>query len=310
MLSRVADSLYWLGRYVERTDGILRMLKINYTSSQDDIQEFSWLPVLRIFTYLKEEEAEKIAHDSQAVIKFMLMDKDNPNSVVNIVTMARENARSVQDHITVEVWQCLNELYHAVNEERLTLLLQKEDPITILDSLIKTELLYYGTADITMARGLSYSFISIGKFLERGVQTADILEAKFNDRNFDNDPADILYWKYLLMSVSGYELYLKTYKGGFDFPNVIGQLVLNADFPRSLMHSIGKMNEYFYRLKLQQGSIGSEELERQIGKLKSDVQYSTSQSIINTGLHIYLSDIKKQLHGIADLLNRKYFAPT
>jgi uncharacterized alpha-E superfamily protein len=76
------------------------------------------------------------------------------------------------------------------------------------------------------------------------------------------------------------------------------------------MHSVSKMHEHFYRLKSQQGSIGSEELERQIGKLKSDVQYSTSENIINKGLHLYLSDIKKQLHGIADLLNQKYFAPT
>jgi uncharacterized alpha-E superfamily protein len=310
MLSRVADSLYWMGRYIERTDGILRMLKINYASSQDDIQEFSWIPVLRIFTYLNDEEAAKISDDSQAVIRFMLLDKDNPNSVVNIVTMARENARSVQDHITIEVWQCLNELYHAVREERLLKLLQKEDPITILDDLIKKGLLYYGTADITMARGLSYSFISIGKYLERGIQTADILETKFSDRNFNNESADILYWKYLLMSVSGYELYLKTYRGGFEFQNVIGQLILNNDFPRSLTHSVSHMNNYFNRLQLQQGTKGSEELERRMGRLRGDIQYSTTDHILSKGLHVYLGDIKNQLNGIADLLNQKYFAPT
>jgi uncharacterized alpha-E superfamily protein len=310
MLSRVADSLYWMGRYMERTDGILRMLKINYASSQDDIQEFSWIPVLRIFTYLNEEEAAKIADDSQAVIRYMMMDKNNPNSVVNIVTMARENARSVQDHITIEVWQCLNELYHAVREERLTDLLQREDPITILDELIKKGMLYYGTADITMARGLSYSFISVGKFLERGIQTADILDTKFSDRNFTNDSADILYWKYLLMSVSGYELYLKTYRSGFEFENVIEQLVLNSDFPRSLMHSVSHLHTNFNRLQLQQGPTGSHELERRMGKLSSDVQYSTARQIMNTGLHVFLTDVKKQLHGIADLLNQKYFAPT
>jgi len=299
-----------MGRYIERTDGILRMLKINYASSQDDIQEFSWMPVLRIFTYLNDEDAAKIADDSQAVIRYMLVDKSNANSVVNIVTMARENARSVQDHITIEVWQCLNELYHAVREERLLKLLQKEDPITILDDLIKGGLLYYGTADITMARGLSYSFMSMGKYLERGLQTADILEIKFSDRNFNNDSADILYWKYLLMSVSGYQLYLKTYRGGFEFQNVIGQLVLNNDFPRSLMHSVSHMNNHFNRLKLQQGTKGSEELERHIGKLRGEIQYATTDHIIRTGLNLYLSDIKSQLHGIADLLNQKYFAPT
>src|SRR6185295_5763241 len=99
MLSRVADSLYWMSRYMERSDGILRMLKINYASSQDDLTEFSWAPVLKIFTYLEKEDAAVFAKDSRAVLKYMVTDRENPNSVFNIVTKARENARSVQDHI-------------------------------------------------------------------------------------------------------------------------------------------------------------------------------------------------------------------
>src|SRR5258708_27679602 len=164
MLSRVADSLYWMSRYMERADGILRMVKINYASSQDDIQEFSWKPVLRIFTYLDEEGASGIAQNTRAVLQYMVTDKENSNSVVNIVTHARENARSVQDHITKELWQCLNDYYHTVRDEQLVRLLHREDPITVLDVLIKQGLLYYGTIEITMARGEGYAFINIGKF--------------------------------------------------------------------------------------------------------------------------------------------------
>src|ERR1700730_16576694 len=156
MLSRVAESLFWMSRYIERTDGILRMLKINYASSQDDLHEFSWKPVLRTFTYLEEEEANAIAYNSRAVLQFMVTDKENSNSVVNIVTHARENARSVQDHITKELWQCLNDYYHIVRGEHLVQLLGREDPVTILDTLIKQGLLYYGITDITMARGEGY----------------------------------------------------------------------------------------------------------------------------------------------------------
>src|SRR5277367_172029 len=135
MLSRVADSLFWMSRYIERTDGILRMLKINYASSQDNTNEFTWRPVLKIFSFLEDVEIAKIEKNSRAVLQFMVVDKDNPNSVVNMVTKSRENARSVQDHITKEVWQCLNEFYHLVREERLSELLQSEDPVTVLDSL-------------------------------------------------------------------------------------------------------------------------------------------------------------------------------
>src|SRR5438132_2595114 len=102
MLSRVADSLYWMSRYMERVDGMLRMLKINYASSQDDIYEFSWKPVLKIFTYLDDDEVAKLAPYTRSVLEYMVTGKDNPNSVLNIVTKARENGRSVQDHITKE----------------------------------------------------------------------------------------------------------------------------------------------------------------------------------------------------------------
>src|SRR5687767_4849059 len=112
MLSRVADSLFWMSRYMERSDGILRMLKVNYASFQDDISEFSWMPVLNIFSYLEKKDAVLIEHDSRRVLDYMVFDKDNENSIFNLVTKARENARSVQDHITKELWQCINEFFH------------------------------------------------------------------------------------------------------------------------------------------------------------------------------------------------------
>src|ERR1700733_4449159 len=143
MLSRVADSLYWMSRYMERIDGILRMLKINYASSQEDIQEFSWKPVLRTFTYIDEERAEAIAHDSRAVLQYMVTDKENSNSVLNIITRARENARSVQDHITKELWQCLNDFYHTIRDEQMARAIYMDDPVTTLEILIKHGLLFF-----------------------------------------------------------------------------------------------------------------------------------------------------------------------
>src|ERR1700678_1855563 len=137
MLSRVAASFYWLSRYIERSDGMLRMLKINYNSSQDTVQEFTWEPVVRIFAGEDEEEASKLENDSRAVLNYMVFGKSNQNSILNIITLARENARSVQEHIPKDLWQCLNEYYHAVKEPRLERSMRKDDPITILDILIK-----------------------------------------------------------------------------------------------------------------------------------------------------------------------------
>jgi uncharacterized alpha-E superfamily protein len=310
MLSRVADSLYWMSRYLERTDGILRMLKINYASSQDDLNRFSWKPVLRIFTYMNEEEANAIEHRSRDVLQYMVTDKENPNSVLNIVTHARENARSAQDHITKEMWQCLNDFYHAVRDERLVRWLYKEDPITVLDGLIKQGLLYYGTADITMARGQGYAFINIGKFVERGVQSADILDVKFSDMDYDFTKTDTTYWKYLLLSISGYELYLKTYRSGFEAKNVVELIVLNRDFPRSVVYSVNQLHRYFTRLKTEGNAQGFNKIDFMLGKLKSEVNYSRVDMIKQKGLHAYLVAVKEELSQVANELNQNYFAYT
>jgi uncharacterized alpha-E superfamily protein len=308
MLSRVADSLFWMSRYMERADGILRMLKINYASSQDDIQEFSWKPVLRIFTFLKDEDAAALAKNTRAVLQFMVTDKDNPNSVLNIVTQARENGRSVQDHITKEMWQCLNDFYHTVRQERLIDQLQREDPITVLDTLIKEGLLYYGTTDVTMARGEGNSFINIGKLLERAIQSADILDIKFSDLNYELDkPADTTYWKYMLMSISGYELYLKTYRGGFEAKKVMEQIILNENFPRSVIYSVRHLHNYFSRLQNNSNSYSFNEIDFMIGKLESKIKFSTPDTIIYEGLHHFLTETKTSLFEIGSTLSKNYF---
>src|ERR1700742_4632122 len=310
MLSRVADSLYWMSRYMERTDGILRMLRINYASSQDDSQEFSWKPVLRIFSYLDETHAVAMARQSRSVLQYMVTEKENVNSVLSIVTRARENARSVQDHITKELWQCLNDFYHTIRNDQLVLELHKGDPISILDVLVRQGLLYYGITDITMARGEGYAFINIGKFLERGVQSADILDIKFSDLQYDLTHTDTNYWKYLLLSISGYELYLKTYRTGFDARNVVEQIVLNEDFPRSVLYSVNKLQESFQRLKSERNVEGWRKIDFMIGRIRSRVQYSTVESILKQGLHAYLNGVKEELYEVANALNQHYFAYT
>lgn len=311
MLSRVADSLYWMSRYMERTDGILRMLKINYASSQDDIQEFSWKPVLKIFSFSNDEKANAMAHDTKAVLQYMVIGKDNPNSVMNIVTLARENGRSVQDHITKEMWQCLNDFYHLMRQNKLAEQLQSEDPISTLDNLIKQGLLYFGTTDVTMARGEGNSFINIGKFIERAIQSTDILDVKFSDMNYELDKiTDTTYWKYLLMSIAGYELYLKTYRTGFEAKKVVEQIVLNEQFPRSVIYSINQLHRYFERLKQERNAAAFNQIDFMIGKIKSKVKFSTPDSIVFDGLHHFLNETKKSLFEIGTTLNQNYFAYT
>jgi uncharacterized alpha-E superfamily protein len=309
MLSRVAASFYWLSRYIERSDGMLRMLKINYASSQDTVQEFTWEPVIRIFAGIKEAEIDKLENDSRAVLKYMVTGKNNPNSILNIITLARENARGVQEHIPKDLWQCLNEYYHTVKDSRLERSLQREDPIGVLDILIKQVMLYYGTAEITMERGEGRSFMNIGKYLERAIQSVDILDTKFSSVSDNPDLlTDTTYWKHLLLSLGGYELYLKTYREGFEAENVLEQVALNNDFPRSVIYSVNNIHRYFDRLKNDSNVDTFREMSFQIGRLQSRIKYSSVKSIRDEGLHLFLTQTRKELYGIGNSLNEYYFA--
>jgi uncharacterized alpha-E superfamily protein len=309
MLSRVAASFYWLSRYIERSDGMLRMLKINYASSQDTVQEFTWEPVIRIFAGINGAEIEKLENDSRAVLKYMVTGKNNPNSILNIITLARENARGVQEHIPKDLWQCLNEYYHTVKDSRLERSLQREDPIGVLDILIKQVMLYYGTAEITMERGEGRSFMNIGKYLERAIQSVDILDTKFSSISDNPDLlTDTTYWKHLLLSLGGYELYLKTYREGFEAENVLEQVALNNDFPRSVIYSVNNIHRYFDRLKNDSNVDTFREMSFQIGRLQSRIKYSSVKSIRTEGLHGFLTQTRSELHGIGNSLNEYYFA--
>jgi uncharacterized alpha-E superfamily protein len=309
MLSRVAASFYWLSRYIERSDGILRMLKINYASSQDSVAGFTWEPVIHIFSGSDKELMEKLGNDSRAVLKYMVTDKDNHNSILNIITLARENARSVQEHIPKDLWQCLNEYYHTVKEPKIAGGLKKDDPISVLDVLIKQVMLYYGTAEITMERGQGRSFMNIGKYLERAIQSIDILDVKYGPLN--NNPnllTDITYWKHLLMSIGGYELYQKTYRGGLEAQNVLELIILNNDFPRSVIYSVNSIQRYFDRLKNNSNVNDYREISFHIGRLQSSIKYSSVKSISQEGLHQYLIRVKEDLYQIGNALNEYYFA--
>ncbi|PWK75855.1 putative alpha-E superfamily protein [Mucilaginibacter oryzae] len=309
MLSRVAASFYWLSRYIERSDGLLRMLKINYASSQDTVQEFTWEPVMRIFAGLDADEAEALENDSRAVLKYMVTGKNNSNSILNIITLARENARGVQEHITKDLWQCLNEYYHTVKDPRLDRALQREDPISVLDVLIKQVMLYYGTVEITMERGEGRAFMNIGKYLERAIQSVDILDTKFSSISENPDLlTDTTYWKHLLLSLGGYELYLKTYREGFESENVLEQVVLNVDFPRSVIYSVNNIQRYFDRLKNESNVDDYREMSFQIGRLQSRIKYSSVKSIKAEGLHLFLTQIRSELYSIGNSLNQHYFA--
>jgi uncharacterized alpha-E superfamily protein len=308
MLSRVADSVFWMARYMERTNGMLRILRTNYISSQDEVKDFSWQTLLRNYSDASPEEITAIGNHSVKVLEHLLLDKDNGASVFNSITRARENARAVQDHITKEVWQCLNDYYHLIRDQQIHFQVKKGDPVTALDALLHHGLLYHGTVDITMSRGEGFNYLNIGKFLERAILSSDMLNIKLTELKYTLEhPAEVPALRYLLYSLSGYELYLKTHRGNFQADQVLQQVLYNENFPHSVAYCLKQLCRYFERLETESLPESYKQLEFLIGRAMNNVKYSSVQLSDSDGLKLFLQQTRQELFGIAAAFNQYYF---
>lgn len=308
MLSRVAETIFWLGRYMERTNGLLQILRTNYISSQDGPNDFSWKPMLQTYGELKEEEVAEIEKDSPKVLEYFILDRGNGASAYNNIRQSRENARAIQDHITKEVWQCLNDFYHFIRDPQFELQFETGDPVTTIDMLIRHGLLFTGTLKNTMTRGESYAYLHIGKFLERGLVTTDILSLNLDSLNKNSShrlesPA----LRYLLYSLLGYEMYIKIYNGNFNAGDVLELVVHNNYFPHSLMYSLYQLNKYFERLRSDSLEENYSEVEFLVGKTMNAVKYSNPDIDKLDVVSDFLQDTRNQLIGIANCFGKYYF---
>jgi uncharacterized alpha-E superfamily protein len=308
MLSRVADSVFWMARYMERTNGMLRILRTNYISSQDEVKDFNWHTLLRNYSDAGAEEMEAIGNNSVRVLEHLLLDKQNGGSVINNITRARENGRAVQDHITKEVWQCLNDYYHLIRDKNIYSQVKFGDPVTALDSLIYQGMLYHGTVDITMARGEGFNYLNAGKFLERAILSADMLNIKLTELEYNLEaPVELPALRYLLYSLSGYELYLKTHRGNLQADFVIQQILYNEQFPHSIAYCLRQLFRYFERLETESLPESYKQLEFLIGRAMNNVKYSIINTSDGEGLKNFLKQTRNELVGIAAAVNQFYF---
>lgn len=311
MLSRVADTIYWLGRYMERTNGMLQAIRTQYISSQDEANAFVWRPLLKIYGELSEKEVVEIEKNSPRVLEYMIFSPSNSSSAFNNIMSSRENARSIQDHITKEVWQCLNDYYHFIRNDHLVKQLHFGDPISAIDLLITNGLLFTGTVDNTMTRGEGFTYLNIGKFLERAIHTADTTRIKMMELNSNkHDAAEAADLRYLLYSLFGFEIYLKTYKGNFTIENVLELIIYSPDFPHSILYSLERLYKYFERLRSDSLSANYEEMEFLIGKTMNNIKYSNVQSGDLTMVDKFLFQTRMDLFGIAAAFGKYYFGKT
>jgi uncharacterized alpha-E superfamily protein len=304
MLSRVADAVFWMARYMERTDNVLRVLRTNYIASQDEIQNFDWqLWVDGLGVQIKNSPVA--VSNYRDALFHLVLNKENDNSVLINIVRARENARSVQDYITKEVWQCINDYYHLIQDKHTEQLLLESDPVTAIDSLLRESVLFYGSVDVTMSRGEGYTFLNFGKYVERPLRSLDILELKIKEMTTGGNEA--MQWKYLLYSLSGYEFHTKVYKNALQRSEVIHQVFMNTQFPHSVLYSLQQAERYFKRLAAISVPEHFKEMEFLLGKTISDLKYGINLQADFEEVNALILKTRAEIKAVAHKLATLYF---
>ena len=292
-----------MDRYMERSYGLLNLMKANYNSTLDSEDFSSWDSIMK--SYMGVDYVEN--NSALSVIDFMVFNRSNNNTLINMVTNARENARSVQEHISREIWLSINKYFLDISNQDFYKSFKQKDPIDFIDELIQYHHIYYSVADVTQERGNAYCFMNVGKYLERILQSIDFLNVKVDSlKTMNNNLTESYFWKNLLVSIGGYQLYIKTYKSIFSIDNIIEMISLNEFFPRSIKFSVDKLYTHVMRLekfnKPQENS-----LYFMTGKLRNQLKYSNLDSIKKQGLKKFAYEIQLQLNDISKEINKIYF---
>ncbi len=291
---------------MERTQGMLQVIRTQYISSQDEAPDHIWRPFLKMYGELTAEEIATIEKHYPTVLEYMIFNSTNSSSAFNNVMQSRENARAIQDHITKEVWQCLNDYYHFIRNDNLVKEINLGDPVSVIDLLITHGLLFTGTVDNTMTRGEGFTFMSIGKFLERAIHSSDILRIKMNEYSGQKEE-EAHHMRYLLYSLYGFEMFTKTYKAEFSAQNVTELVIYNPDFPHSIFYSLVRLYKYFERLQPESLPENYQQLEFLIGRTMNSIKYSNVHESDHATLDNFLFQTKMELFEIASSFSKYYF---
>jgi len=305
MLSRVAGSLYWLSRYIERAENIARMLDVNlqlmldYEDHPGSPANDHWSPIIQSLE--KRETFDKLYDkiDGDSVTDFLTFSKENEGSVLSCVSYARENARMVREQISSEMFEQLNRLYLMLRSSESRDLF-RSSPYEFYKAIVDASHLFQGITDATMTHGEGWNFIQFGKFLERADSTSRILDIKYHVLLPSGEQVggniDTVQWMTVLKSCSAMEAYCKLYVGQVAPWKVAQFLVLHERFPRSIRYCVELMDEALHRVGGTPSSHYNNEAERLAGRLRSDLEFSTGEEIFGEGLHQFLDRIQSRLN--------------
>jgi len=313
VLSRVADSLYWINRYVERAENISRFLEVSEAMALDCPPGSAepWLPLVDACGDRQRFDQAYPIGSPRDVVSFLLLDRDNPNSIVSCIASARENARQIRDVITTEMWEQLNDLYWSVQDGEV---LWQEPDQEQLRNIRRGCQLFYGITDVTLSRDQAWLFSQLGRLIERADKTSRILDVKY----FLLLPAptevggvlDELQWISLLRSAGAYQMYRQSMQQAIAPASVARFLLLNPIFPRSVRFCLQQINDTLQQIQLNPQSGPPDDLECLRGQVLAKWSYVRIDALIERGLHEAIDQLQSDLNQLHQLIHNRYFTTT
>ncbi len=312
MLSRTADHLFWMSRYIERAENLARLLDVTWQMSlvpqSEAAANQSWNAVIALNS-LEEAYAKKYdVVNGENVLRFMVSDPDNWSSIHSCLRMARENAHAVRGTVTTEMWETLNSTWLEAREKQFDQLLSAGigeyfEWVKMRSSLSR------GVTIGTLLQDKAFHFIRLGTLLERADNTARILDVKYHGLRPHEDEAatDFYQWGALLRSVSGFEVYRKVYRDVITPERVAELLILHRDMPRSLHFCLSGVVKNLELVANNQ----SGETQRQAGLLYSQLRYGRIEDILTDGdgLHEWLTDFMDRIYLLGDGISKDFLVP-
>lgn len=299
MLSRVADHLYWMGRYVERTEHTARVLNVHTHLALEEAPSRRAHRTKNVLSALRQPDLEFDTFEEATLS--LTLDAKNPSSVRACVKLARENARQVRERIGSEMWEQLNRLHLQVSDKERTSELQSQ-PHVFYDGVLIGTHLFNGLTDSTMTRDQGWLFIQAGRWLERAGLVVSLLDVYLRD----DCESTYLDWLGLLKCCTGFEAYRKKVASDFDPVSVAEFLILSETFPHSLRFSVAQLRKSLAKLAEETENRKTLDLDRVLGKMHHDLAYARPEEVMDADLGAYFERFRQDLRMTHQLLNRLY----
>jgi uncharacterized alpha-E superfamily protein len=309
MLSRVADNLYWMSRYLERAEHAARLLDVNLNLMLDESASAADRRWRRVLAALGNPPNLAWSGDAYQVAQILTFDPGHRSSITACVTAARENARQVREEISTEQWQRLNFLFHQVTRRKPN---ETNDvlPSDFLLAVIEGVHLFEGVTDSTMSHGEGWQFIQVGRYIERACATATLLD--LYHREFwglvDQTPqaSEYLEWTGLLRSCTAFEAYCKVYTADLSPDRILEFLLLNPEFPHSVRYSIDCLQRALEAIAGEGGKSRAAQVSRLAGRLQASLSFGQISEILSQDVGAYLQSILRQCREIHETIYELY----